>query len=59
MNCKVVTLHTWLTPLTIVETVNGVRHVDFDDGKAQFMREAAGGLIRVPGLPDSTPEFEA
>ena len=59
MNCKVVTLHTWLTPLTIVETANGVRHVDFDDGKAQFMREARGELIRIPGLPDSTPEFEA
>ena len=59
MNCKVTTLQTWLTPLTIVETANGVRYVDFDDGKQQFMREARGELTRIPGLPDSTPEFEA
>lgn len=59
IHVKVTTLRTWLTPLTIVETTNGVRHVDFDDGKAQFFREASGLYTRIPGLPDSTPEFEA
>lgn len=59
MNCKVITLNTWLTPLTIVETTSGVRHVDFDDGKQQFLREARGELVRIPGIPDSLPEFEA
>lgn len=59
MECKVTTLSTWLTPLTIVQTASGVRYVDFDDGARQFMREARGELIRIPGLPDSADEFDA
>ena len=59
MECKVTTIDTWLTPLTIVQTAKGVRHVDFDDGAKQFLREACGELRRIPGTPESTAEFEA
>ena len=59
MECKVVTLNTWLCPITIVQTAKGVRHVDLDDGARQFAREVRGELVRVPGIPESAGEFEA
>ena len=57
--CKVTTMDTWLGPLTIVQTAKGVRFVDLDDGARQFAREAEGQFVRIPGLPESTAEFEA
>lgn len=59
MKCKVLTMDTWLSPITIVETEKGVRYVDFDDGARQFVREVEGQLTRVSGTPRSAEEFTA
>ncbi len=59
MECKVLTMDTWLSPLTIVETARGVRHVDLDDGARQFAREVRKELTRVPGTPECASEIAA
>ena len=57
MECKVLTMDTWLSPITVVETARGVRHVDLDDGARQFAREVRGELTRVPGTPECVSEI--
>lgn len=58
IECKTVTLNTQFGPFTIVETAKGVRYAEWDDGKRLFLRQVRGELACIPGLPESTAEFE-
>ena len=57
--CRVSTVCGLFGPVTVVETKNGVRNVDEDDGARQFLREMRGELMRLPGEAESAKEFEA